>query len=249
VAANFFDIQNGVLGTQNFGSGGFITPYGNGWYKVGFTQSLTSGNVYAIYGISNADDAFTNTASGTNGALIYGASLEEGAYATSYIPTLGSAVTRGEDDASKTGISSLIGVNGGSIFVEFDANGVNVVGANYLFDLSDGTNFDANRISMYWTSSSDLVLFYGYGGTYTSEAYTSSIATTKKVGVRWTSTQIQAVINGVAQTAVTYGNSSPTKLNIASRFNNIEQLALNAKQCILFNTTLTAAQLAELTTI
>jgi hypothetical protein len=242
----FFDFS--TLAVQTVGTGtATATAVGNGWYRLVMTGTTSYTPTSIFIGLATTNETYTGD--GTSSIAFWGAQFELGAYASSYINTLGSAVTRGEDDASKTGISSLIGVNGGSIFVEFDANGVNVVGANYLFDLSDGTNFDANRISMYWTSSSDLVLFYGYGGTYTSEAYTSSIATTKKVGVRWTSTQIQAVINGVAQTAVTYGNSSPTKLNIASRFNNIEQLALNAKQCILFNTTLTAAQLAELTTI
>jgi hypothetical protein len=49
---------------------------------------------------------------------IYGAQLEAGAYATSYIPTLGAAVTRGLDACSKTGISSLIGQTEGTLFVE-----------------------------------------------------------------------------------------------------------------------------------
>jgi hypothetical protein len=131
--------------------------------------------------------------------------------------------------------------------MDFDANGINDGVANYLFDLSDGTNFDANRISMYWTNDNVFVVFYGYGGTFSSVIYTSNFATTKKVGVRWTSTQLQVIIDGVAQTAITYGNSSPTKLNIASRYNDVEPLTSNIKQCLLFNTTLTSAQLIELT--
>jgi hypothetical protein len=195
--------------------------------------------------------AIANEAAAVVGSIdVWGFQAEAGAYATSYIPTLGTSVTRVADAASKTGISSLIGVNGGSIFLELDANGLTGGGVgNYVFDLSDGTNFDANRISMYWTSANDLSIFYGYGGTFASATYNSNFLTTKKIAVRWTSTQLQVVINGVAQTAVTYGNSSPTKINIASRFNDKELLSSDIKQCLLFNTTLTTAQLQELTTL
>jgi hypothetical protein len=216
--------------------------YGNGWYRLALTGTTATATTYFFVLGSLVGSAYAAN------VRLWGAQCEAGAYATSYIPTLGASVTRVADACSKTGISSLIGVNGGSIFLELDANGLVGGGAgNYIFDLSDGTNFNANRIAMYWTSANDLSIFYGYGGTTGSVTYNFNFLTTKKVAVRWTSTQIQVVIGGVAQTAVTYGNSSPTKLNIGSRFNDIEHLALNAKQCLLFNTTLTAAQLAELT--
>ena len=40
--------------------------------------------------------------------FVYGAQYEEGSYATSYIPTLSAASTRGADICSKTGISSIL---------------------------------------------------------------------------------------------------------------------------------------------
>jgi hypothetical protein len=40
-------------------------------------------------------------------------------YVSSYIPTLGSSVTRLADSASKTGISSLIGQTAGTLFLDF----------------------------------------------------------------------------------------------------------------------------------
>jgi hypothetical protein len=245
-AYSFFNIGNGTLGTIAATSTATITPYGNGWYRC--TLFNTHPTFGAVINLASANGTTVYTGDGTSGAFIWGCQFEaSAAYATSYIPTLGASVTRVADAASKTGISSLIGVNGGSIYVELDANGLNGGVGNYIFDLSDGTNATENRVAMYWTSDNDLSIFYAYGGTTASVTYNFNFLTTKKVAVRWTSTQIQAVIGGVAQTAVTYGNSSPTKLNIGSRFNNIEHLALNAKQCLLFNTTLTAAQLAELT--
>jgi hypothetical protein len=48
----------------------------------------------------------------------WGAQVEAGSYVSSYIPTLGSSVTRLADAASKTGISSLIGQTAGTIYFE-----------------------------------------------------------------------------------------------------------------------------------
>jgi hypothetical protein len=148
---NFFDIQNGVLGAQNYGSGAFITSYGNGWYRIGFSQALTSGNVYAIYGVSNGNNTYVNTASGTDGALIYGAQAEPNAsYATSYIgPTLSSAVTRVADYALKVpSISGLYGATATTFFLDFvkkeNALGWTITGGNgsQLFSLCQ---FDASN--------------------------------------------------------------------------------------------------------
>jgi hypothetical protein len=52
-------------------------------------------------------------------------------YVSSYIPTLGSSVTRLADAASKTGISSLIGQQEGVIFIDFVASAKNQDGAVY----------------------------------------------------------------------------------------------------------------------
>jgi hypothetical protein len=203
-----FDVATGVVGTKGASCiSSDIEDYGNGWYRciAVFDNTGFNSNIYRHYIVPSASAAFGLSwlpASDTS-LFIYGHSWEAESYPTSYIPTYGTSATRTADSASKTGISSLIGVNGGSIYMDFDVNGVNAGGA-YLFDLSDGTNFDTNRISMYWINNSDFVLFYGYGGTYTSASYTSNFATTKKVGVRWTSTQLQVIIDGVAQTAVTY---------------------------------------------
>jgi hypothetical protein len=244
-----FDLQLGTIVRTATNYTATITNVGNGWFRITAAYVSSAAASYPFIGVSD-NSAGAVVTDGTNGLYVYGFQYEaSAAYPTSYIPTLAASATRGADAASKTGISSLIGVNGGSIFVELDANGLNSGVANYIFDLSDGTNFDQNRIAMYWTSANDLNIFYAYGGTTASVSYTFNFLTTKKVAVRWTSTQIQVVVNGVAQTAVTYGNSSPTKLDIGSRFNAVEHLSSNAKQCLLFNTTLTAAQLAELTTI
>jgi hypothetical protein len=110
----YFNLNTGAVGTISAGATATITNYGNGWYRCTITATTTAnaGGI-AIYS-ANADNSITYA--GTNGlaaGYFYGLQLELGAYATSYIPTLGAAVTRGADSASKTGIASLIGQSEG----------------------------------------------------------------------------------------------------------------------------------------
>jgi hypothetical protein len=74
--------------------------------------------------------------------LAWGKQLELGAYATSYIPTLGAAVTRGSDAASKTGISSLIGQTEGTIFIDVNLDTVSAQTNDPVLIYLRGTNVE-----------------------------------------------------------------------------------------------------------
>jgi len=97
------------------------------WITGGITQSESASKFYA-----------------------WGAQLEVGANATSYIPTVASAVTRNADVISKTGISDLIGQSEGTIFVdlfsEFSLQSKD-------FSVSDGTL--NNRITLGYANVSE----------------------------------------------------------------------------------------------
>jgi hypothetical protein len=111
VADATFDL---VAGTTS--GSGIIQDYGNGWYRCIVTGTATAtGGGRPMFFIKQRSSYAGNA---SNGLLIYGAQFETGAYATSYIPTLGAAVTRGADSASKTGISSLTSASEYTIFWE-----------------------------------------------------------------------------------------------------------------------------------
>jgi hypothetical protein len=114
----WFNLSTGTIGTSQ-GGNPTITPYGNGWYRCSVTYT-TSGlqTIYNVMYVANADGVQQWTPSGTDGLYIWGAQVEAALYATSYIPTLGTSVTRVADVASKTGISSLIGQTEGTLFFE-----------------------------------------------------------------------------------------------------------------------------------
>ena len=252
---NFFDIQNGVLGTQNFGSGGFITPYGNGWYKVGFTQSLTSGNVWAIYGISNADNVYTNTASGFDGAYVWGAQVEAGAYATSYIPTTTAAVTRLADvGGNKTSASALIGQTEGAMFLEFVAGEDTSAASAILYGIFDSTSSN-NRIQL--VSRLGLLTTYieansvGYAVNPTLATLTNG--TTYKAALAYSAAGIVIYVNGVlvyTNTSALAFTATLATISVGSRA-TIDSYGKGERisQTLLFKTRLTNAQLAELTSL
>jgi hypothetical protein len=95
------DLTNGTVKELQNGSGntGSVTvqDYGNGWYRVIMQSSANGGGTSIGCSDGSALSGSTKDAiySGTGKHIfIFGAALEDASYATSYIPTLGAAVTR-----------------------------------------------------------------------------------------------------------------------------------------------------------
>jgi hypothetical protein len=97
------------------GGGNFTGPVvtlTNNWQRISISGTRASG--------STGD--FEIRVFGGNTLEVYGAQVEAGAYATSYIPTLGTSVTRVADACRNTSASSLIGQTEGTIFGEMYTN-------------------------------------------------------------------------------------------------------------------------------
>jgi hypothetical protein len=152
-----FDLTTGTLINQSGTTSTFIIPYGNGWYRIGFTytQSGTLAAYWNTLVISTNDNSSSApiawTGNGTDSIAVYGHTIEEGPIATSYIPTTTAAITRGADVINKTGVSSLIGQTEGTIYAEFEYK--TNAAERRLIALSNGTSSD--RI-MVWTLSNVL---------------------------------------------------------------------------------------------
>jgi hypothetical protein len=150
----WFNLSNGTIGTNAAGSTATITNYGNGWYRCSVTRNYTSGSFLFVAQTAPSDGVFSYTGS-VNGIYLWGAQVELGSYPTSYIPTLGSSVTRLADAASKTGISSLIGQSEGVIFIDFIASAQNADGETFstitIFgDANDNFQIYTIGTTLYW---------------------------------------------------------------------------------------------------
>lgn len=249
----FFDLENGTaLGDIGTISSKVIENYGNGWYRCSVTfqasGTLTGGQIFispnGITGIYTGD--------GTSGVFVWGAQLEAGSYPTSYIPTLGAAVTRNADLISKTGISSLIGQTEGTLFAEFVINSSSA--PNMAFFVSAAGVFD-NAI---WIqqSASDSVIFRVFSGTSQQCLITKTGLTngqTVKVAGAYKANDFVLYVNGV-QVGTDNSGSIPSSLSqleigtyaeVGSPYNQNRPIS----QALLFKTRLSNAQLATLTSL
>jgi hypothetical protein len=246
----FFNLLDGSIGTTE-GSpiSKSIQEYGD-YYRVTITSNSSSGATSPrIQYLIGAIDNNVVTTSG-DFIYIYGAQFEAGAYPTSYIPTLGAAVTRGADLASKTGISSLIGQTEGTLFVEFDNSTTAQGTTRRIITISDGTG--NNRIGVSINTSNIMDCFVTLSGI--GQAIIGFGATSLqryKIALAYASNDIAFYVNGVQigiDTSATIPACTQIHLGRETGTNDLP-LGSGYNQALLFKTRLTNAQLAELTTL
>ena len=216
--------------TSTFGTG-TITNYGNGWYRVTATGTSATTPEVAQYIFPNTAGQFV---------YFYGAQFEQGAYATSYIPTLGSASTRGSDAASKTGISSLIGQTEGTLF----------------FDIAKVYKDGARSISIVWGGGASYIQIFLVtdirvivNGTLIMQGVTIAENTRYKLAIAYKNGSHAMYVNGV-QIATSASSVAPTVLNdyyLGNAFST-EQSGVYS-QALVFKTRLPNSELAKLTSL
>ena len=241
----WFDIQNGVLGTNDNVSSS-IVDFGNGWYRCSVTHQIapatdTSGFVF-IYAVDN-DNSTTQVIG--QGFAAFGSQGEQLSYSTSYIPTSGSTVTRNQDIFTRDGIGSLINSTEGVLFVEMAA--FSDTGTVRLA-LSDGTN--SNNI--YIELGSSYISSVGRLSAVNQFALFSNQTTTdyNKIAVKFKANDFALWINGsevsVDNSGGTYLSGTLTQL-VLNRGDGNDALFGKVKQLQVYKTALTDTQLAALT--
>jgi hypothetical protein len=247
---SFFNIGNGTLGTIAATSTATITAYGNGWYRCSlYNPHQTYG---AVVNLASANGTTVYTGDGTSGAFIWGCQLESSAnYETSYIPTLGASVTRGQESSSKTSASALIGQTEGTLYSEFVVNGF----ANYGTPLciNNGTTGESVWLTTFANGDIRAEVFSSAGGGVQA-SFTKSgnvVGQTYKIAIGYAFNNFAFFVNGVQVGTTDTSGQVPVGMSrvdfdyiVPSSF---VQSALAIKQAILFKTRLTNAQLAALT--
>jgi hypothetical protein len=220
---------------------GIIQDYGNGWYRCILTATATAtGNGRPFFYIKQASSYAGNA---SNGILIYGAQVEVGSYVSSYIPTLGSSVTRLADVASKTGISSLIGQAAGTVFADFVIQGgdvtqevLGVVGGGQFIAFFAQTNgnlqFISNIISQKLIST--LAFNTRFKVAYSYKAGTHLLYAN---GIQISSESSASVYSSLSEI---YLNTSDVGAGIQKMQNN---------SVVLYKSALTGAELQSLTAL
>jgi hypothetical protein len=234
----------GKQGDIRFGSNVQVFTLTGSWQRVSVTAAASGSTSYGIETI--------NPAAVGEQVAVWGAQVEAGAYATSYIPTLGAAVTRGADAALKTSISSLIGQDEGTIFVEFEYNYSDST-TQVLFKANQTT--DANSVGIEVQGTTIKGLVNSAGGNIAT--ITGTIATgTIKAALAYKTNDMAFYVNG---TQVGVDTSGSIAFAGVVDILTIGQFLLNGgtffpasrpfNQALVFKTRLSNSSLASLTSL
>ena len=225
--------------------GGTIEPIGNdGWYRC-----IISGECLTTTSSAGLEITTSGGAGSTgDGLYIYGAQLEQGAYPTSYIPTYGTSVTRAADSCNGAGNANTFNSTEGVLYAEFSG----LVNAEDYRIISLNAGDSANSIFIgIRNDTGNVYMYMPLDGT----SYISSVNATNtnvKVALKYKTNDVSFYINGVK----VFSDSSVTlpvglsKLDFNyGNVSNSYPFYGNVKQLLVFNTALSDADLATLTTI
>lgn len=233
-----------VANTLSFYGTGTITL--SGTFSGTLVGTGTSNRVSLTFTPTAGSLVLTVSGTCTNGQL------EIGSYATSYIPTTTSTVTRNEDLASVSGISSLIGQTEGVLFVESAALANDLT--DRIISISDGTT--SNRIILYYsTSSNNIAVAMVSAGTTVIPGISYNISNETqfaKIAVRYSNTLgVSLWVNGVNRNSsvVTTLPISMTKFSFDRATSGSNTFYGKLKSAQLYKTYLTDAEMASLTTL
>jgi hypothetical protein len=234
-----------------------IEDYGNGWYRlVSNTIAAASTSLYAFYGIVDTANPtrgnrgrVTLTSSAT--IIAYGAQAELGSYVSSYIPTLGSSVTRLADAASKTGISSLIGATEGTLYGEFTFAGI--ASTMHLFVSVAGSFGNAVYVQTFGSTGISMQVWSGVVNQVSINSSGLTIGQTVKFAAAYKANDFALYVNGVQAGTDTSG-SVPSGLSQVEVGNYAEagspfNFNSSIKTAALYPVRLSNSELASLTSL
>jgi hypothetical protein len=242
-----FDLANGTTAS----SGASMQNYGNGWYRCIFTTTVDAGDLSGAFAFNirpSVATLFWPTAGDANGksVFVWGFQAEAGAYATSYIPTLGAASTRGVEVCKKDAINSLIGGTSGTVFFDIKTNPT-LTSANYkqfCYYITSG----GSQSYLYLDGSNRLTTSASWGNLNVSA--TPFVANTRyKVAFVFAPNDFALYVNGVSVATASSGTpNNNTDLQIG-QFNGGEMCEFVFNQYTHFPTRLSNSEIAQLTTL
>jgi hypothetical protein len=253
-----FDLQLGtvavVSGTSaDTNRAARIENYGNGWYRCSFTATCNAAGsgIGVLPVLVNASgNTRAQSFAGVTGDILYGwgAQLETGSVATSYIPTTAGTGSRSADVVSVSGaVSGSIGQTEGVLYIECESNN----GEDDVFNINRSA---ANAITVYKNANNSYLGRIYHSSTSIIFTSASGVTGTVKIAIAYKSGDSTMYLNGsrvgtLNTTAITFG-AALNYLGVdksSAFFSGIKPSRIRA--VALYNTRLTDAELATLTTL
>ena len=218
------------------------------WQRFSTTENSGTNTDAITFGIrQNVSGLGVINSSAT--VYAWGAQIEVGSYPTSYIPTIGSTVTRVADQYTKTGISNLINSAEGVLFVEMAA--LSDDGTYRLMNIRDVSSTDNFIYLGYKDASNTIRTRIEVGGVASTdmEFVLSNETEFNKCAVKWKANDFALWVNGVEVATDSSGASftANTLDGLSFDRNGSSEFNGKVKQLQVFKTALSDSRLAALT--
>jgi hypothetical protein len=241
----------GITGTGNAS----ISSLPNGWFRIILTgttgTSAASTTASVEVDSQNLERAF----------YIWGAQLEVGSVATSYIPTVATAITRPADIITRTNAQDLIGQSEGSLYAEINLSKLT---NNFFRNIITIGNWSALGFALIIDNPGANSQAFGFYGRFNNANIFTPITTTSltmsnfrnhKLLVVYKQNEFSLFWNGVLvakRTAGSYsGSMADISLHTITGLSSAQSGTLNdnLRSLCIFKTALTDAQAIALTTL
>lgn len=191
----WFDIVNGIKGTEQANCTGTITPAKNGFYLLTWTGAVSTGVLEIALRGADADGSSANyTGSGGNAFYAWGIQLEPKARRSSYMQTTGSTFTRTAETADITGsdFSDWFNAAEGTFVIEADTPDTSTT--RTILYISNGTAAERMRVLV-----STAVEFSGSDGGVTQWTLSAGSVVSDepvRIAVAYKANDIALCVNG-----------------------------------------------------
>jgi hypothetical protein len=252
-----FDIQNGTKvgnagGATIANEDATIELIGDGWYRCSIKSNNTTNADGVIY-LSDDGTSANATGDGSKGMLIYGFQGEANVtYPTSYIPNhSGGTITRGADVCTGAGDVTTFNSTEGVLYAEVAAlvdaapnRRISINSGNYTNSVLINLKSTANQIGAIIKVSNSVTIDLTHTLT--------DVTATNKIALKYKVNDVALWVNGVEVQSVNSFTAIAANTLSALSFNRGDggdDFHGKTKQVLVFNTALSDADLATLTTI
>ena len=213
----WFDLENGVIGTEETGGVGSIKAMANGWYKCSNTWVDVNTSDASYVCVADADGSYSYTGTAGNGIYIFGANLSETSYSPPYAYTSGSTASITADAVNNAVYSG--DSESGCLMVEMASFTSNASALVSSISISDGTN--DNTIRLEYSGATNQVRAIVKVATVPVASLTYTVADLtafNKALISWEEDSFILTVNGVDRAndtgGVTFGSEVLTTINL-----------------------------------